>query len=69
MLLWLTHISLQNIEWMWYNIDMNLKKWSILCLLLPDRGHPEAAEQRHGGADQQNASGPAECHYLFEGGV
>lgn len=34
-----------------------------------DRGHPEAAEQRHGRADQEDAAGPAECHHLFEGGV
>lgn len=42
---------------------------SAFFLLPADRRHPEAAEQRHGRADQQNAAGPAERHHLSEGGV
>ena len=41
----------------------------FVCRPPADRGHPEAAEQRHGGADQQDAAGPAERHHLFEGRV
>lgn len=41
------------------------------CLrtITTDRGHPEAVEQRHGRADQQNEAGPAEHHHLPEGRV
>lgn len=49
-------------------MDKNLLKHTS-AHLPADRGHWEAAEQRHGGAGQQNAAGPAERYHLSKGGV